>query len=370
VSKKPTATQSATSACEVSTHFVSPHASAPANATLSAERKVELYRQMVRIRRFEERCLPVYNQGKIGGFLHLYIGQEAIAVGACSLMGKDDHVITAYRDHGHAIAVGMDTKPLMAELYGKVTGCSKGKGGSMHYFAPAKNYWGGHGIVGGQIPLGTGLAYAVKYQGKKGAAMAFMGDGAVNQGAVHEAYNIAALWDLPVLFVIENNRYSMGTSQERSSAGELGKRAEAYNMQWYQCGGHDVYEVRATLDTALRRAREQHKPAVVEIDTYRYRGHSVADPDKTYRDRKEIEDYRNTKDPLELFKRQLEHEKLLPAALDEQIDAEARAEAERCVEFAEASPFPTADDIQKDVYWETDQPQRTSEGRIFFNRPE
>jgi TPP-dependent pyruvate/acetoin dehydrogenase alpha subunit len=204
-------------------------------------------------------------------------------------MGKDDHVITAYRDHGHAIAVGMDTKPLMAELYGKITGCSKGKGGSMHYFAPDKNYWGGHGIVGGQVPLGTGLAYALKFQGKKGAAMAFMGDGAVNQGAVHEAYNLAALWDLPVLFVIENNRYSMGTSQERSSAGQLGKRAEAYDMKWYVCGGHDVYEVRATLDQALKRAREESKPAVVEIDTYRYRGHSVADPDKTYRDRKEIE---------------------------------------------------------------------------------
>ena len=285
-------------------------------------------------------------------------------------MGKDDHVITAYRDHGHAIAVGMDTKPLMAELFGKVTGCSKGKGGSMHYFAPDLNYWGGHGIVGGQIPLGTGLAYAVKYQGKKGAAMAFMGDGAVNQGAVHEAYNLAALWDLPVLFVIENNRYSMGTSQERSSAGELGKRAEAYDMKWYVCGGHDIYEVRATLDEALRRAREQHKPAVVEIDTYRYRGHSVADPDKTYRDRKEIEDYRNTKDPLQIFQNQLVYEKVLTDALIAEIDAAARAEADRAVEFAEASPFPTAEDIQKDVYWETDQPQRTSEGRIFFNSVE
>lgn len=367
MSKKTSAAPAESAPACSSPAIPSPHAKHAANAGLSAEQKIELYRKMVRIRRFEERCLPVYNAGKIGGFLHLYIGQEAVAVGACSLMGKDDHVITAYRDHGHAIAVGMDTKPLMAELYGKVTGCSKGKGGSMHYFAPDKNYWGGHGIVGGQIPLGTGLAYAVKYQGKKGAAMAFMGDGAVNQGAVHEAYNLAALWDLPVLFVIENNRYSMGTSQERSSAGELGKRAEAYDMKWYVCGGHDVYEVRATLDEALKRAREESKPAVVEIDTYRYRGHSVADPDKTYRDRKEIEDYRNTKDPLQVFQNQLLHEKVLDDKLVEQIDAEARAEAERCVEFAEASPFPTADDIQKDVYWETDQPQRTSEGRIFFN---
>ena len=367
MSKKSPAPAESSPLADVSVAVPSPHAKAPANAALTSEQRIELYRKMVRIRRFEERCLPVYNAGKIGGFLHLYIGQEAVAVGACSLMGKDDHVITAYRDHGHAIAVGMDANPLMAELYGKVTGCSKGKGGSMHFFSPEHNYWGGHGIVGGQIPLGTGLAYGVKYQGKKGASMAFMGDGAVNQGAVHEAYNLAALWDLPVLFVIENNRYSMGTSQERSSAGELGKRAEAYDMKWYVCGGHDIYEVRATLDVALRRARDEHKPAVVEIDTYRYRGHSVADPDKTYRDRKEIEEYRNTKDPLEVFKNQLLHEKVLTDAIIEEIDAAARAEADRAVEFAEASPFPTAEDIQKDVYWETDQPERTSEGRIFFN---
>jgi pyruvate dehydrogenase E1 component alpha subunit len=367
VSIKPSVTAEILAPAAPTPVFPSPHLAAPANARLSSEQRIELYRKIVRIRRFEERCLPIYNSGKIGGFLHLYIGQEAVAVGACSLMGKDDHVITAYRDHGHAIAVGMDTKALMAELYGKITGCSKGKGGSMHYFAPDLNYWGGHGIVGGQIPLGTGLAYALKYQNKKGAAMAFMGDGAVNQGAVHEAYNLAALWDLPVLFVIENNRYSMGTSQQRSSAGELGKRAEGYNMKWYSCGGHDIYEVRATLDEALTRAREDLKPAVIEIDTYRYRGHSVADPDKTYRDRKEIEDYRNTKDPLQIFQNQLLHEQVLTPALCETIDAEARVEADRAVEFAEASPFPTIADLQKDVYWETDQATRTSEGRIFFN---
>ena len=192
MSKKSPASAASSAPADPSPALPSPHAQAPANAALTAEQRIELFRKMVRIRRFEERCLPVYNAGKIGGFLHLYIGQEAVAVGCCSLMGENDHVITAYRDHGHAIAVGMDTKPLMAELFGKVTGCSKGKGGSMHYFAPDKNYWGGHGIVGGQIPLGTGLAYALKYQDKKGAAMAFMGDGAVNQCAVHEAYNLAA----------------------------------------------------------------------------------------------------------------------------------------------------------------------------------
>ncbi len=345
-----------------------PH-TAPVNANLPPEQKIELYRKMVRIRRFEERSLRAYQAKKIGGFLHLYIGQEAIAVGCCSLMGPNDHVITAYRDHGHAIAVGMDTKPLMAELYGKVTGCSKGKGGSMHYFDPSRNYWGGHGIVGGQIPLGTGLAYGVKYKGLKGAAMAFMGDGAVNQGAVHEAMNLAALWDLPCIFVIENNRYSMGTSQQRSSAGPgLAQRAEAYGMQWATCNGHDVYDVRATMDKFLNLAREQSKPSVVEIDTYRYRGHSVADPDKTYRTRDEIEDYQKTKDPINLFQSTLLNEGVLNQALIEQIDTEARAEADVAAEFAEVSPFPTAEDIQKDVYWEADNPeQRKSQGRLFFD---
>ncbi len=363
MSKKPTAT------ADKKADAGTTPASAPINAQLTKEQRIELYRQMVRIRRFEERSLRAYQAKKIGGFLHLYIGQEAVAVGCCSLMGKNDHVITAYRDHGHAIAVGMDTKPLMAELYGKVTGCSKGKGGSMHYFEPSMNFWGGHGIVGGQIPLGTGLAYALKYQGLKGAAMAFMGDGAVNQGAVHEAYNLAALWDLPVIFVIENNRYSMGTSQERSSAGPgLAQRAEAYGMEWATCDGHDVYAVRATMDKFLTRAREQSKPAVVEIDTYRYRGHSVADPDKTYRDKAEIEEYQRTKDPITLFQRTLVDEGVLSDALIEQIDTEARAEADAAADFSEASPYPTVEDIQKDVYWEVDHAdKRTSEGRLFFD---
>lgn len=347
---------------------------APINAALSREKKIELYRTMVRIRRFEERSLRSYqaknSQGgsNIGGFLHLYIGQEAVAVGCCSLMGKDDHVITAYRDHGHAIAVGMDTKPLMAELYGKVTGCSKGKGGSMHYFDPSRNFWGGHGIVGGQIPLGTGLAYALKYKGVKGAAMAFMGDGAVNQGAVHEAYNLAALWQLPVIFVIENNGYSMGTSQERSSAGDLAKRAEAYHMAWGVCDGHDLYEVRFTMDKFLKIAREESKPAVVEIRTYRYRGHSVADPDNTYRTKQEIEEYRNTKDPIQVFQNKFLGEGVIDEALVEKINQEAIDEAETAAQFADASPYPTAADIQKDVYWEADNPKdRKSGGRLFFD---
>ena len=366
MSKKPT--PSAAPPAASSAPGASQAAAAAVNQRLSAEDRIGLFRTMVRIRRFEERSLRAYQAKKIGGFLHLYIGQEAVATGCCSLMGKHDHVITAYRDHGHAIAVGMGLNELMAELYGKATGCSKGKGGSMHFFAPERNYWGGHGIVGGQIPLGTGLAYALKYRGLKGAAMAFMGDGAVNQGAVHEAFNLAALWQLPVIFVIENNGYSMGTSQDRSSAGELAKRAEGYDMPWGQCDGHDVYAVRAMMDPFLTRAREESKPAVVEIDTYRYRGHSVADPDNTYRVKAEIEEYRRTKDPIQVFQNTLTAEGVLTPALIEQIDQAARAEAEASAEFAEASPYPTAEDIQKDVYWESDHPdQRKSQGRLFFD---
>jgi pyruvate dehydrogenase E1 component alpha subunit len=345
-----------------------PHSTAPVNAQLSRAEKIGLHRTMVRIRHFEERSLRAYQAKKIGGFLHLYIGQEAVAVGCCSLMGRQDHVITAYRDHGHAIAVGMDTRALMAELYGRATGCSKGKGGSLHYFDPARNFWGGHGIVGGQVPLCVGLAYALKYQGRRGAVIICMGDGAVNQGAVHEAYNLAALWSLPCIFVIENNGYSMGTSQARSSAGELAKRAEGYNMAWGRCSGHDVYEVRATMDKFLTAAREKHQPAVVEIVTYRYRGHSVADPDNTYRSKQEIEEYRKTKDPIQVFQNQLVAEGVLDEALIEKIDAEARTEADNAADFSEASPFPTPVDIQKNVYWEADNSsERKSQGRLFFD---
>jgi pyruvate dehydrogenase E1 component alpha subunit len=343
---------------------------APINAKLGQDELIALYRDMVRIRRFEERCLRSYQQGKIGGFLHLYIGQESIAVGVVSVMGKNDHIITAYRDHGHALAVGMGMNEMMAENYGKYTGCSKGKGGSMHYFDPSRNFWGGHGIVGGQIPLGTGLAYALKYKGLKGCALAFMGDGAVNQGAVHESYNLAALWSLPVIFVIENNGYSMGTSQERSSAGpSLAQRAEGYGMNWDIIeNGHDVLEVRDKVAAAIKLAHEKSLPSVLEIRTYRYRGHSVADPDTTYRDKAEIENYKSTKDPLMVFQNQLLAEKTLTDELVSKIDEAARAEAETSAQFAEASPFPTVEDIQKDVYWEADNPaDRKSQGTLFFN---
>jgi pyruvate dehydrogenase E1 component alpha subunit len=346
-----------------------PASRAPVNARLTSTERLDLYRQMVRIRRFEERSLRAYQQGKIGGFLHLYIGQEAVAVGCCSVMEKTDHVITAYRDHGHAIAVGMSPNELMAEMYGKASGCSKGKGGSMHFFDPSRNFWGGHGIVGGQVPLGAGIAFALKYRGIAGACLTFMGDGAVNQGAVHETFNLASLWDLPVVFIIENNGYSMGTSQRRSSAGPgLAKRAEAYGMEWDLCNGHELYEVREKTDRMLQLARQKSRPAVLEIITYRYRGHSVADPDSTYRTKDEIENYRRTKDPLTLIHDTLVAEGVLTAELAKEIDTAARAEADRAAEFAEASPFPAVEDILKDIYWEEDNPaHKKSRGRIVFD---
>ncbi|MEM8550249.1 MAG: pyruvate dehydrogenase (acetyl-transferring) E1 component subunit alpha [Verrucomicrobiota bacterium] len=340
------------------------------NKALSAEDKTRLYRDMVRIRRFEERSIRVYQQGKIGGFLHLYIGQEAVAVGTVSLLGEHDHIITAYRDHGHALAVGMSMNECMAELQGKHTGCSKGKGGSMHFFAPDKNYWGGHGIVGGQTPLGAGLAYALKYKELKGCCLCFMGDGAVNQGAVHESFNLAQLWELPVIYIIENNGYSMGTSQTRSSAYNeyLAKRAEGYGMAWDVVNGNDLYSVRAVAQQAVERAHNESQPTLLEIITYRYRGHSMSDPDKTYRDKKEIQEYKETKDPITVFQKKLLAEGVLNDDLIASIDKDARQEAEDSATFADKSPFPPVESITEDVYWEEDNRSETtnSQGTIFF----
>ena len=346
-------------------------ASAPINSQLSEEKKIELYQQMVQIRRFEERSLRAYQQGHIGGFLHLYIGQEAVAVGSVSVLGEDDHIITAYRDHGHALAVGMNMDECMAELYGKKTGCSKGKGGSMHFFAPDKNFWGGHGIVAGQTPLGLGIAYALKHFKKKGSCLCFMGDGATNQGPFYESLNLAALWELPVVYIIENNGYSMGTAEGRHSAGEpLARRADAFDIDWKVSHGHDIYEVRQVIDEAVSRAHESNKPSVIEIVTYRYRGHSVADPDQTYRSKEEIEEYKKSKDPLNLFKSKLLEEGVLTDEKALEIDKAAKDEANASAEFASASPYPDPSELMDDIYWETDNPdKRTSEGRIFFEQP-
>ena len=341
------------------------------NKALTNDDKIEFYRQMVRIRRFEQTALKFYSAGKMGGFLHLYIGQESIAVGTISLCGDNDHVITAYRCHGHALTVGMEMNPCMAELYGKATGSSKGKGGSMHLFDPSRNFWGGHGIVAGQTPLGLGLAYGVKYQNLEGCCLCYMGDGAVNQGAFHESLNIAALFDIPVVYIIENNGYSMGTSQQRSSAYKdcLAQRAEAYDMDWDLLNGEDLYEVRAKTHIAVERARKESKPTVLEIATYRYYGHSVADANaKKYRTPEEIEKYKTYHDPIRLWRRRLIEEAVFTDVEADAIDKEAKLEAAASAKFADESPAPTVDDIFDDVYWETDNNTEASKvGRHFFN---
>jgi pyruvate dehydrogenase E1 component alpha subunit len=346
-------------------------ASAPANVSLTAEEKIRLLREMLRIRHFEQSAIQEYQRGKMGGFLHVYIGQESVAVGTCSLMGPNDHVITAYRDHGHALAVGMSMNECMAELFGKATGCSKGKGGSMHFFAPDKNYWGGHGIVAGQTPLGLGLAYALKYKGVTGAVLCFLGDGAVNQGCFYESLNLASLWDLPVIYIIENNQYSMGTSIERSSAFRncLAERAEAFAIDWQQLNGADIYEIRAEVQVAIDRAHRQSRPSVLEIDTYRYYGHSVADANaKTYRSEEEIERYKQHHDPISLWTARLIQEGILTEEKAEELDAAALQEAEQSVQFAEESPLPAESAITEDVYFEVDrQTQAGRTGRHFFN---
>jgi pyruvate dehydrogenase E1 component alpha subunit len=346
-------------------------AASPINQSLTIERKIELYTQMVRIRRFEQVALANYQKpGRMGGFLHLYIGQESVAVGTLSLAGEHDHNITAYRCHAHALASGMSMNECMAEMFGKQTGCSKGKGGSMHFFAPDKNFWGGHGIVAGQTPLGLGLAYGLKYLAREGCCLTYLGDGAVNQGSFHESLNLAALFEIPVVYIIENNGYSMGTSQKRSSSytGCLAQRAEGYAIEWDVVDGSDIYEVRAKTHIAMERARKEHKPTILEIDTYRYYGHSVADANfKKYRTPEEIENYKKNHDPIHVFRSRLVAEGVLNDELIESINKSAKEEADASVVFAEESPAPTIADISTDVYWETDNQTEASKiGHHFF----
>lgn len=340
------------------------------NKSLKPDSKIHLYRDMVRIRRFEERSVRSYQQGNIGGFCHTYIGQEAVAVGTISILGPDDQIISAYRIHGHALAVGMSMNECMAEMYGKVTGCSQGKGGSMHFMDPKKNFWGGHGIVGAQTPVGAGIAFALKYQKKKAACLCYLGDGAVNQGPFYEAMNLASLWNIPIIYVIENNQFSMGTSQGRSSAGKpLAKRAEGFAIDWAEVNGQDVYEVRSKTSEALERAYKLNRPTVLEIHTYRYRGHSMSDPDQTYRTKDDIQEYRDQYDCINLFKNKLLKEGVLTEEKVEAIDKQADDEVNAAIKFAEASPFPSEEAIYENVYWEEDHPEhKKSKGTMFFNK--
>jgi pyruvate dehydrogenase E1 component alpha subunit len=315
----------------------------------NADELLGYYRDMLLIRRFEERAGQMYGMGLIGGFCHLYIGQEAVVVGMQAAIDDRDAVVTSYRDHGHMLACGMDPKGVMAELTGRSGGYSKGKGGSMHMFSKEKNFYGGHGIVGAQVPIGTGLAFAAKYKNTGGVSLTYLGDGAVNQGQVNESFNMAELWDLPVIYVIENNRYGMGTSVARASAAkELYRLGEPYGMPGEQVDGMDVLAVNAAATKAVKHCRDGKGPYVLEMLTYRYRGHSMSDPAK-YRTKEEVADMRDNHDPIaNLSKVIVESGSKTEADLKE-MDKEVRAIVVEAAEFAQESPEPDPAELYTDV---------------------
>ena len=304
--------------------------------------------QMVLGRRFEEKCAEVYRMGKIGGFCHLYIGQEAIAVGSMMALERTDMVITSYRDHVQAMVKGLSPESVMAELYGKEGGCVKGKGGSMHMFSKELEFYGGHGIVGGQIGVGTGMAYAAKYKKSGQVTLCFFGEAAVNQGIFHESLNMAQLWKLPIVYICENNQYGMGTSQDRAmSTRNIAKKAEAYEMANEFVDGMDVMAVREAALRAIERARKNSMPTLLEVRAYRYMGHSMSDPGN-YRTREEIAKYQE-RDPIVLFKNSLTDAKVLAEKDFDQIEQEAADAVERAVKFADESPLPPESELLTDV---------------------
>jgi pyruvate dehydrogenase E1 component alpha subunit len=313
------------------------------------DQELSALRDMLLIRRFEEKAGQLYGMGAIGGFCHLYIGQEAVVVGMQMALKQGDQVITGYRDHGHMLACGMDPKGVMAELTGRRGGYSKGKGGSMHMFSMEKNFFGGHGIVGAQVSLGTGLAFANRYRSNDFVSIAYFGDGASNQGQVYESFNMAELWKLPVIYVIENNRYAMGTSVSRASAQtDFSKRGDSFNIPGEQVDGMDVRAVKAAGDEAVAWCRAGKGPYILEMQTYRYRGHSMSDPAK-YRTREEVEKVRHDQDPIEQVRN-----RLLEAKTSEQdlkaIDAEVRNIVNAAADFAQHDPEPDASELWTDVY--------------------
>jgi len=324
---------------------------------LDKDQLVELYRQMLLIRRFEEKSAEVYVAGKIGGFCHLYIGQEAVGVGTISAIRKDDYVLASYREHGLALAKGMSARAIMAELFGKATGCSKGKGGSMHMFDKSLGFLGGHAIVGGQIPLATGTAFATKYQGTDQVTLCYFGEAAVNQGAFHESLNMAQLWKLPCIYICENNQYGMGTSLARAmSLQNIAQKACAYNMASEFVDGMDVLAVREATLRAVERARKEYLPTLLEIRTYRFMGHSMSDPGN-YRTRAEIEKYQE-RDPIKLFSASLLEEKIVDQKVLDEIDRKIHEEVEDSLRFAEESPLPDPKELYTDVYANPIEPGR------------
>ena len=322
------------------------------------ETYLEWYELMLLMRRFEERTGQLYIQQKIRGFCHLYIGQEALVAGAESAIRKEDKSITAYRDHAHPIGRGVEPKLIMAELFAKITGCSKGKGGSMHIFSKEHNFYGGHGIVGGQIPLGAGIAFADKYKGNDSVTLCYMGDGAIRQGALHETFNMAMLWKLPVIFIIENNNYAMGTSIHRTSnVTELYKLGLSYDMPSQAVDGMSCEAVHEAIAGAAAYARAGNGPTLLEMKTYRYRGHSMSDP-ANYRSKEEVEEYK-TQDPIEKVLATLKKNKWITDDQIEATEAKVKQVIEEAVAFADASPFPEPDELYKDVYVQTDYPYIT-----------
>jgi pyruvate dehydrogenase E1 component alpha subunit len=313
------------------------------------DQEFKALRDMLLIRRFEEKAGQLYGMGAIGGFCHLYIGQEAVVVGMQMSLKKGDEVITGYRDHGHMLATGMEAKGVMAELTGRRSGYSRGKGGSMHMFSKAENFYGGHGIVAAQVPLGTGLAFANRYRGNDSVSITYFGDGAANQGQVYESFNMAELWKLPVVYVIENNRYAMGTSVVRSSAQtDFSKRGVSFNIPGEQVDGMDVRAVKAAGENAVAWCREGKGPYILEMQTYRYRGHSMSDPAK-YRTREEVEKIRHDQDPIEQVRNRLLADKVSEQDL-KAIDAEVRDIVNAAADFAQHDPEPDPSELYTDVY--------------------
>ncbi|WP_419814768.1 pyruvate dehydrogenase (acetyl-transferring) E1 component subunit alpha [Glacieibacterium sp.] len=315
----------------------------------TGEELLAMYREMVLIRRFEERAGQMYGMGLIGGFCHLYIGQEAVVTGIQSALKGTDSVITGYRDHGHMLAAGIDPKIVMAELTGRAAGISKGKGGSMHMFSVEHGFYGGHGIVAAQVPLGTGLGFAHKYKNDGGIAVTYFGDGASNQGQVYESFNMAELWKLPVIYVIENNQYAMGTSVNRSSSeDQLYRRGESFRVPGMQVDGMDVLAVRGAADTAVEWVRSGKGPLLLEMKTYRYRGHSMSDPAK-YRSREEVAAMREKSDPIEHAKKELIEMGAADEARFKEIDKEIRDLITQAADFAETAPEPDPKELYTDI---------------------
>jgi pyruvate dehydrogenase E1 component alpha subunit len=318
-------------------------------APVSAEALVKFYRDMLLIRRFEEKAGQMYGMGLIGGFCHLYIGQEAVVVGMQAATQEGDSVVTSYRDHGHMLATGMDPKGVMAELTGRRTGYSHGKGGSMHMFSREKHFYGGHGIVGAQVPIGTGLAFAHRYKNDGNVSLTYLGDGAINQGQVYESFNMAALWKLPVVYIIENNRYSMGTSLARHSAShDLYVRAQPYGIPGVQVDGMNVLAVKAAADIAVEHARSGEGPYVLEMLTYRYRGHSMSDPAK-YRSKDEVNRMRAEHDCIDQAKKRLLDGNMADENALKAIDKEVKDIVAAAAQFAQDSPEPDPSELWTDV---------------------